>query len=97
MPIATATKELAEKCVQKMDFMKDWQNFRNSLHEGINAARQFGASDEEIQDMAMHVGQFLNEKVCPSSKEEELLKEMWDISSSDERKVLAKVLFKMFK
>ncbi|MCL5237312.1 MAG: DUF3243 domain-containing protein [Nitrospirae bacterium] len=89
--------ETMTKCVEKMDFMKDWQNFRKTLHEGISAAKQFGASDDEIQEMAVQVGHFLNEKVCPSSKEEELLKEMWDVSSSDERKVLAQILFKMLK
>jgi hypothetical protein len=34
------------------------------------------------------VGDFLVEKVCPATKEEELLKEMWNVGTPDERKVL---------
>ncbi len=97
MAVGTATREMAAKCIDKMNFMKDWNSFKNSLREGINAARQFGASDEEIHAMAVQVGDFLNEKVCPSSPQEELLKEMWDVSSGDERKALATILFKMLK
>jgi hypothetical protein len=93
----SAVKEMAAKCVEKMDFMKDWQGFRKTLHEGIATAKQFGASEEDIQAMAVQVGDFLNEKICPSSPQEELLKEMWDVSSSDERKTLAQILFKMLK
>ncbi len=85
------------KCLELMDFLKDWTNFRSSLHEGIQMARQFGMSEEEIQNVAVSVGEFLNEKVCPASSEEKLLKEMWDTASPDERKALATVLFKMVK
>ncbi|MEW5743901.1 MAG: DUF3243 family protein [Nitrospirota bacterium] len=85
------------KCVDVLDVTKDWSTFRNTLHEGIQEARKFGLSDEEIQNLAMTVGDFLNEKICPATREEELLKEMWDVSSPDERKSLATVLFKMMK
>jgi hypothetical protein len=87
----------ASKCVEALDVMKDWSTFRKSLHEGISAAKKFGMSDEEIQKAAMRVGDFLNEKVCPATPEEQLLKEMWDVGSSDERKAIASVLFKMVK
>jgi hypothetical protein len=35
--------------------------------------------------------------VCPQTKEEELLKEMWDIATPEERKTLATLMFKMVK
>lgn len=85
------------KCIDYLDVTKDWNTFRKTLHDGIAQARQLGMSDEEIQDLATSVGDFLNEKVCPATKEEELLKEMWDVASTDERKCMATVLFKMMK
>ena len=83
------------KCVSAMDFIKDWTTWRETLHEGIQAARKLGVSDEKIQALATKVGDFLAEKVCPATKEEELLKELWDIGTPDERKVLATLIFKM--
>jgi hypothetical protein len=54
-------------------------------------------SDEEIQSWATKVGDLLVEKVCPATKEEELLKEMWEIGTPSERKVIATLIFKMVK
>lgn len=87
----------AVQCIPVMDFMKDWISWRKSLHEGIAAARQLGFSEEKIRELAIKVGDFLTDKVCPGTKEDELLKEMWGAASPDERKVLATILFKMVK
>jgi hypothetical protein len=54
-----------------------------------------GVSDETIQNMATKVGHFLVAKVCPATKEEELLKELWNVGTPDERKVLATLIFKL--
>ena len=84
-----------EKCLQAMDFLKDWKTWRESLNEAISAARSFGVSDETIKKMTVKVGDYLAQKVCPATKEEELLKEMWDAATPDERKALAGLIFKM--
>ena len=77
--------------------MKDWNTWRKTLKEGITQAKKFGVSDETIQNLAVKIGDFLAEKVCPQSKEEELLKEMWDIATLEERKTIATLMFKMVK
>ncbi|MGB2696681.1 MAG: DUF3243 domain-containing protein [Candidatus Zixiibacteriota bacterium] len=84
-----------DKCLQAMDFLKDWNTWRSTLNEAIGAARKFGVSDETIKDLSVKVGDFLSQKVCPATKEEELLKQMWDIASPEERKTLASLIFKM--
>jgi hypothetical protein len=84
-----------EKCLQAMDFLKDWKTWRASLNEAIGAARKFGVSDETIKDLSVKVGDFLAQKVCPATKEEELLREMWDLATAEERKTLASLIFKM--
>ena len=84
-----------EKCLQAMDFLKDWKTWRASLNEAIAAARKFGVSDETIKDLSVKVGDFLAQKVCPATKEEDLLKEMWDAATAEERKTLASLIFKM--
>ncbi len=85
------------QCLSAMDFVKDWDTWRATLKEAIAEARKFGVSDEKIQSLAMKIGDFLAKKVCPQTKEEELLKEMWDIATPEERKTLATLMFKMVK
>jgi hypothetical protein len=83
------------KCVSALDFVKDWNNWRTTLKQGIQQAKKLGVSDETIKNMAAKVGDFLAEKVCPATKEEELLKELWNVGTPDERKVLATLIFKL--
>jgi hypothetical protein len=66
-----------------MDSIKDWTTWRETLHEGIQAARKLGVSEDTIQNLA--------------TKKEVLLKELWDDGTPDERKVLATLIFKMAK
>jgi len=45
--------------------------------------------------MAAKVGDFLSQKVCPATKEEKLLKQLRDVGTPDERKVLATLIFEL--
>jgi hypothetical protein len=85
------------KCVSAMDFVKDWKPWRATLKEGNQGASKLGVSDETIQTLATKVGDFLLEKVCPATPEEELLKELWNVGTPEERKVLATLIFKLIK
>jgi len=84
-----------EKCMEAMDFMKDWDTWRSTIREAISQARNLGLSEETIQQMSEAFANFLSEKVCPATPEEELLKEMWDVSTPEERKVLTRIFFRM--
>lgn len=78
-----------------MSFVNDWATWRKTVKNAIAQARNMGLSDSKIQEVTVAFTGFLAEKVCPATPEEELLKEMWNTSSPDERKVLTKILFKM--
>ena len=83
------------KCLDSMDFVKDWQTWRDTLHEAIAGAKKFGLSEDVIRDMSVKVGDFLAEKVCPATKEEQLLKEMWDVATPEERRTIAALMLKL--
>jgi sulfur relay (sulfurtransferase) DsrC/TusE family protein len=83
------------KCLDSMDFVKDWQTWRETLHEAIAGAKKFGLSDDVVKDMSVKVGDFLAEKVCPATKEEQLLKEMWDVATPEERRTIAALMLKL--
>jgi hypothetical protein len=83
------------KCMDSMDFVKDWKTWRDTLHEAIEGARKFGVSDDVIKDISVKMGDFLAERVCPATKEEELLREMWEVATPDERRTIATLMFKL--
>jgi sulfur relay (sulfurtransferase) DsrC/TusE family protein len=87
-------QEQVTKCINTLDFTKDWNDWRDTLKEGIATARGMGIPDEEIKDLAFRLGDFLAEKVCPATKEEELIREMWTAADPEERKVLASIIFR---
>lgn len=83
------------KCINALDFTQDWGSWRDTLREAIATARGMGIPDEEIKDIAVRLGDFLAEKVCPATKEEELIKDMWSVADPGERRVIAQVMFRM--
>jgi len=83
------------ECLNLLDYVSDWSNWRKTLHTAIGQARTLGWTDEEIQETAAEIGDFLAEKVCPATKEEELLQELWNVGTPEERKTLATLLFKI--
>ncbi len=89
------TTEEKEKCIEAMDFVGNWDQWRGNLKMAIEEGRKLGISDEVIKSMAANVGDFLATKVCPATKEEELLREMWEVASPGERKTLASIIFRM--
>jgi hypothetical protein len=67
--------------MSSMDFRQDWENWRKSFNEGIELARMLRLS--------------LCERSSEGNPEEQLLKEMWNVGSPDERKTMAAILLKV--
>jgi sulfur relay (sulfurtransferase) DsrC/TusE family protein len=83
------------KCLEASDFLKDWSQWEKTINNAIKTARRLGMSDEQIIQSSYKVGEFMTKRVCPTSKEGELIRDLWNAADVDERKVLAKLLFKM--
>jgi len=87
--------EETQKCINAMEFVKDWASWRGHLQDAIKRGRNFGMSDEMIKNLSVKVGDFLAKKICPATPEEQLMKEMWEVATPDERKTLATLMFKL--
>ncbi|NYT00515.1 MAG: DUF3243 domain-containing protein [Methanocellales archaeon] len=85
----------AKKCIDAMDYVKDWATWTGHLKTAINQGRKFGMSDETIRRLSVKVGDFLANRVCPATPEEQLMIDMWSVATPDERKTLATIMFKM--
>jgi hypothetical protein len=83
------------KCLDRMDLSCDWHTWRTDLKANIVGDRKYYWQDEAVQHVAERLDALLDEKINPDKQQEELVKEMWDVASVDERKSLAMVLLKL--
>ncbi len=83
------------QCINMMDYVGDWKAWRNNLRRAVSVGKKVGMSEEEIEALATQIGDFLAEKVCPATPEEELLKEMWGVADTEERKMIAGLMVKL--
>jgi hypothetical protein len=83
------------QCINLIEYVGDWDKWRSNLRRAVSVGKTVGMSEEEIEALATQIGDFLAEKVCPATPEEELLKEMWNAAEPEERKVIAGLMVKM--
>lgn len=83
------------ECINMIDFVGDWAEWRNNLRRAVKVGKKVGMSEDEIEALATQIGDFLAEKVCPATPEEDLLKEMWGAATPEERRTIAGLMVKM--
>lgn len=71
---------------------EEWKSF---LSDRVQKAQNVGMNEQTIADIAYQMGDYLAKDIDPGSHEERLLKEMWDVCSEDEQRVLASIMVKM--
>jgi len=69
-----------------------WKNF---LSERVEQAKSAGMGEETIDKLAFQIGEFLDNKVDPKNDEERILKELWDVGNTEERKAIARLMVKL--
>lgn len=69
-----------------------WKAF---LEERVEQAKKAGMSEDTIADLAFQIGDFLEERVDPKNGESRLLKELWDIGTEEERRMIARLMVKL--
>ena len=69
-----------------------WKQF---LGERVESAKRMGMSEETITKLAFEIGEFLDQKVDPKNDEERVLKELWDVGDTDDRKAIARMMVKL--
>lgn len=69
-----------------------FETFRRNLAEAIAIAEETGIPGRLIQRQAVAVGDYLARHVEPTTPEQRLLKELWDVGTEAERRALAAML-----
>lgn len=78
-----------------MSVLTSFDTWKKFLGDRVEGAHKAGMNDEVIAKLAFEIGEFLGDKVDPKNVEERTIKELWDVGSEDERKVLAKLMVKL--
>jgi hypothetical protein len=77
--MGTVTKEV--ETIEDINLNSEWENCCGRIKKGLESARLLRMS--------------LNENLSMAGSDEQLLREMWDVSSPEERGVIAGALFKV--
>ncbi|MBI0583228.1 MAG: DUF3243 family protein [Methanomassiliicoccus sp.] len=95
MKETTAPRDAPEACLDIMNFAKSWDDWRGSLRETVETARELDPSDRNIIGTVQDIIDFLAARVCSGSPEEKMVAELWDLATAEEREMLARVFLRM--
>lgn len=77
------------------DQEKQWEDWKDSLAAMVNIGSKMGLEEKTINNLAYRLGNWLAEHVDPRSREQRVIKELWDVAGEDERRVLAALIARM--
>ncbi|MHB1628414.1 MAG: DUF3243 domain-containing protein [Bacilli bacterium] len=72
--------------------LDDFSKWREFLQVQVRRAHNVGMSDTQIDDAAFKLGSYLADKIDPENAQERLLKQMWETSSKEDQRVLARII-----
>ncbi len=75
-----------------LDTFEQWKSF---LGKRVEQAKKTGMSEQTIAGLAYQMGEYLASEIDPKNREERLLKELWEIGSDEEQKMLAHLMVKL--
>jgi hypothetical protein len=75
--------------------MSNWQRWKENLGDLVEFAQELGVPRDRVQQLAVNFGDYLAEHVDPSTPQYEVLKELWQAGSPDERNTLAALMMKV--
>lgn len=75
--------------------LTNFDHWKQFLGERVKSAKKMGMSEDTISKLAFEIGEFLDQKVDPKNDEERVLKELWDVGDTDERKTIARLMVKL--
>jgi hypothetical protein len=93
--LTAPSKQAPEACLEMMNFGQNWNDWRESLRETVNAAREIDPSDRHVIPVVEDMIDFLAQRVCSGSPEEKIVAELWDRASMEEREAIARLFLRM--
>ncbi|MDA8096326.1 MAG: DUF3243 family protein [Desulforudis sp.] len=71
------------------------ENFPKELAHKIQEGRRAGLTEQQISEGIVHLGDVMAKFVRPDSPEESLMRQMWKISTDEEKRMMANLVVRM--
>ncbi|HLU21714.1 DUF3243 domain-containing protein [Lederbergia graminis] len=78
-----------------MSILDNWEQWKNFLGDRLDDAQNQGMSQNVIDKMATHVGDYLAHNVDPKNEQQRVLSDLWSVASPEEQEAIAKVMVKL--
>lgn len=75
-----------------MSVLSNFDQWKDFLGDRVEQAVEAGMSKDKLSHVAYRVGEYLADKVDPKNEQERLLQEMWNVSGSEDREALARMM-----
>lgn len=78
-----------------MENMESFDQWKDFLARGVEMAKQVGADEESIVEVAEQFGSYLAQEVDPANSQQRLLKELWDRGTPEQQQALAHMIVQL--
>ncbi|MCJ7839702.1 DUF3243 domain-containing protein [Lederbergia sp. NSJ-179] len=78
-----------------MSVLNNWDHWKNFLGDQLDDAQDQGMSQQIIDKMAHHVGDYLANNVDPKNEQQRVLSDLWSVASEEEQQAIARVMVKL--
>lgn len=80
-----------------MSVLENFKNWKEFLSNRVEQAERAGMSDETMENIAVEIGDYLSKHVSTENKEQQILKDLWEVADKEEQKVIASLMIKLVK
>jgi hypothetical protein len=77
-----------------MSVLENFDRWKEFLGDRVEQAQQAGLSNDQIENVAVKMGEYLANKVDPENPQERLLKQLWD-TNPDQRHNIARMMINL--
>lgn len=81
--------------IENVKVIENFDKWKGTLHKAIHLSEKMKISEDTITDIGKKVGDFLMNNVDTENPQQQLLKQLWEVGTQEERHSLAHMLVKM--
>jgi len=78
-----------------MQLLENWERWKEFLGDRIEQAEQQGFSQNLINELAYHIGDYMAKYVDPKNPQERLISDLWSVADEEEQRAIAKLIVKL--
>ena len=82
-------------CLSQRDFLVDWDQWISKVDQAAKTTDKITFPDKSLEINSVKVSKFLTERLLVESQEKSLIKDLWNVATPGERKIIGELLFRI--